>query len=158
MRPFAPHNLRHAPNWWHCWGPHKSCCTRVANPGLLQESLGPFGPEVVSPRVSPKTGGVRGSVRRGVSRAFRPPSSGVSKKCPESVPRVSKRCPGHFGDTLGTHFGHSGALGPKGPGDTPSDTFSDTPRFRGHSRYEVDYPLEAPERPKNQRHSKAGQK
>ena len=56
-------------------------------------------------------------------------------------------------------------------GDTPSDTPSDTPHFRGHSRghsgpegperllyYEADYPLEAPERPKNQSHSKVGQK
>ena len=37
-------------------------------------------------------------------------------------------------DTLGTLFGHSGARGPKGPGDTPPHTLSDTPRFRGHSR------------------------
>ena len=88
----------------------------------------------VSPRVSPKTGGVRGSVRRGVSGALRAPGSGVSKKCPESVPGVSKRCPGQSGDTLGTLFGHYGAQGPKGPGDTPSDTPSDTPGFRGHSR------------------------
>ena len=59
---------------------------------------------------------------------------GCFQFCPESVPGVSKRCPGHSGDTLGTLFGHSGARGPKGPGDTPSDTPSDTPHFRGHSR------------------------
>ena len=85
----------------------------------------------VSPRVSPKMGGVRGSVRRGVPGALRAPGSGVSKKCPKSVPGVSKRCPGHSGHTL---FGHSGARGPKGPGDTPSDTPPDTPHFRGHSQ------------------------
>ena len=70
-----------------------------------QESLGPFGPEVS--RECPS-----GCLWH----------SRVSKKCPESVPRVSKRCPGHFGDTLGTLFGHSGARGPKGTGDTPRDT------------------------------------
>ena len=43
-------------------------------------------------------------VSRGVSGALRAPGSGVSKKCPKSVPGVSKRCPGHFGDTLGTLF------------------------------------------------------
>ena len=48
--------------------------------------------------------------------------------------RVLKRCPRHSGDTLGTLFGHSGARGLKGLGDTPWDTPSDTPRFRGHSR------------------------
>ena len=58
------------------------------------------------PGVSPKTRGVQGSVRRGVSGALRAPGSGVSKKCPESVPGVSKRCPGHSGETLGTLFGH----------------------------------------------------
>ena len=52
----------------------------------------------------------------GVSGALRAPGSGVSKKCPESVPGVSKRCSGHSGDTLGTLFGHSGARGPR---DTP---------------------------------------
>ena len=88
----------------------------------------------VSPRVSPKTGGVRGSVRRGVFGALWAPGSGVSKKCPESVRGVSKRCLGRSGDTLGTLFGHSGAWGPKGPGDAPSDTPSDTPGFWGHSR------------------------
>ena len=83
----------------------------------------------VSPRVSPKTGCVRESVRQGVSGALQAPGSGVSKKFPESVPGVSKRCPGHSGDTLGTLFGHSGAP------ETPlSDTPSDTPGFRGHPR------------------------
>ena len=55
----------------------QSCNT----PGLLQESLRPFGPEVSRECL--------GSVPRGVSGALRAPGSGVSKKCPESVPRVS---------------------------------------------------------------------
>ena len=110
-------------------------------PGQLQESLGPFGKQVsrgVSPRVSPKTGGVRRSVRRGVSGALRAPGSGVSKKCPESVPGVSGTPCWHSGDTFGTLFGHSGAWGPKGPRDTRrtlrrtppvfGDTLGDTPR------------------------------
>ena len=44
---------------------------------------------------------------------------------------MSKRCPGHSGDTLGTLFGHSGARGLKGRGDTPADTPPDTPIFGG---------------------------
>ena len=47
------------------------------------------------PGVPPKTGGVRGSVRPGFSEALRAPGSGVSIKCPESVPE----CPGHLFDT-----------------------------------------------------------
>ena len=35
----------------------------------------------------------------------------------------------HSGDILGTLFGHSGARGPKGPGDTPWDTPGGTPVF-----------------------------
>ena len=50
-------------------------------PGLLQESLGPFGPEV-SPECSPPPKSV--PRKRGGS-----PGSGVSKKCPERVPGVS---------------------------------------------------------------------
>ena len=79
------------------------------------------------PEGVPENGGVQESVRRGVSGTLWAPGSGVSRKCPESVPGVSKRCPEHSGDTLGTPFGHSGARGRKGPGDTPSDTLSDTP-------------------------------
>ena len=63
-----------------------------------------------------------GSVPRGVSGALRAPGSGVSKKCPESVPGVSGTPFRHSGDTLGTLSGHSGARGPKGPRDTPRDT------------------------------------
>ena len=45
-----------------------------------------------------------GSVPRRVSGALRAPRSGGSKKCPESVPEVSRRCPGHSKDTLGTFW------------------------------------------------------
>ena len=51
-------------------------------------------------------------VPRVVSGALRSPGSGVSKKCPESVPGVSKRCPGHSGDTLGTLLDNSEPEGP----------------------------------------------
>ena len=92
----------------------------------------------MSPRVSPKTGGVRGSVRRGVSGALRALGSGV-------FPRVSPECPGHLFDTPGTLSGHfldtpePGARR-AGPGDTGprrtlprtppvfGDTLGDTPR------------------------------
>ena len=103
----------------------------VANPpGPLLESLWPFGPEVSPecPEQCPlkRGGGVSESVRRGVSRTLWAPGSRVSK----SVPRVSKRCLGYFGDTLGTLLGHSRARGPEGP-ETPS--LQPPPRFRGHS-------------------------
>ena len=35
---------------------------------------------------------------------------------------MSKRCPGHSRDTLGTLFGHCGARGSKGPKDTLKGT------------------------------------
>ena len=52
---------------------------------------GPSGPSVPGsvPESVPENGGVRRSVPRGVSGALWAPGSGVSKKCPESVPRVS---------------------------------------------------------------------
>ena len=56
----------------------------------------------VSPRVSPKIGGVRRSVRRGVPGALRAADSGVSKKCPESVKKVSRTLRGHSRDTFWT--------------------------------------------------------
>ena len=79
------------------------------------------------PGVSPKTGGVRRSVPRGVSRVRSAPDSGVSKKCSESVPGVSKRCPGHSG-TL-TLFGHSGVRGQtiRGTLRRTPPVFGDTP-------------------------------
>ena len=72
----------------------------------------------VSPRVSPKTW-VSDGVFHGVLPGLRAPSSGVSKKCPESVPRLSNRWtlrnPGPEG-LWGHAVGHS-VSGPKGPGD-----------------------------------------
>ena len=88
---------------------------RVANPpGCYRSLSGPPGPKCP------------GSVPRGVSGPFGRRAPECPKKCPESVPRVSKRCLGHFGDTLGTLCGHSGARGPKGPRDTPEGHSRDT--------------------------------
>ena len=88
----------------------ESAASFATPPDLLQESLGPFGPESV-PEGVPESGGVGGSVRRGVPGTLWALGSGVSKKCPESVP-------GLF-DTLGTLSGHFLA--------TPdSDAHSDT--------------------------------
>ena len=86
-------------------------------PDLLQESLGPFGPEV--------------------SREC-PRKRGCPRECPKGlrsgVPRVSPECPGHLFDTpgtlsgtfwtppfSGTPSGHSRyTSGPKGPRDSCS--------------------------------------
>ena len=53
------------------------------------------------------------SLRLCFSLSLRPfgPRAPECPKCPECVPGVSKRCPGHFRDTLGTLFGP----GPEGP-------------------------------------------
>ena len=68
---------------------------RFANPPAYYRSLsGPSAPTCpqsvprVSPGGSPKTGGVRRSVQRGVSEAFGP----RAPECPESVPRMSPEC------------------------------------------------------------------
>ena len=81
-----------------------------------------------------RTPDLRARVSLGVSDGVSPKigvSDGVSgggPRCPKSVPRVSPECPGHLFDTLGTLFGHSGTLGPKGLGDTPPPhTPSETP-------------------------------
>ena len=82
--------------------------------------------------MSPKMGGVRGGVRRGAPGALRGPGSGVSKKCPESVPGVSGTpfltLRGHSRDTFWTL--RSPAEGPRGH---PVGHSLDTPHFRGHS-------------------------
>ena len=75
----------------------------------------------------PKTGGVQGSIRQGVSGALRAPGSGVSQilKCPESVPR-------HLFDTLGTLSGHfldTPEPGARSALQTPRRTFPRTPPF-----------------------------
>ena len=58
-------------------------------------------------------------------RSRRPASTGVSRALRARVSRgVSPKT-----ETLGTHFGHSGARGPKGPGDT-RDTLHRTPVLR----------------------------
>ena len=70
-----------------------------------------------------------GSVPRGVSGALRAPASGASKKCPQSVPRVSKRCP----DTPGTLSGHFLApeAGARRAPETPRETLPDTSGPKG---------------------------
>ena len=73
-------------------------------PGLLQESLGPFRPEV-SPRVFPENGGVSEGVSDGVSPGSLGPGSGsksvpsLSPECRKGVPDTAGRLPGHFLDT-----------------------------------------------------------
>ena len=105
--------------------------------GLLQESLGPFGPKVfpgVSPRVSRKRG-----VSEGVSDGVSPgPFGPRAPECPKSVPRVSPECqkgvPGHSGDTLGTPFCTLRSPGPEGPRRHPVRHSLGHPPFSGHSR------------------------
>ena len=111
---------------------HSAC-----NPaGLLQESLGPFGPEMSPecPRVSecPRKWGVSEGVSDGVSPGpFGPRSvQKVSRECPRSVKKVSRTHRGHSGDTL-KNFGHSGARGPKGPGGHPVGHSLGHPPFSG---------------------------
>ena len=62
--------------------------------GLLQESLGPEVSPECPEGVSPKMGGVRGSVRRGVPGALRAP--GTPRRTPR---RTLPRTPPIFGDT-----------------------------------------------------------
>ena len=61
-------------------------------------------------------------VSRGVSGTLRAPGSRVSRKCPESAPRMSKRCPEHSGDTLRILR----RPGPEGPGRHPEGHSLDT--------------------------------
>ena len=77
-------------------------------PDLLQESLGPFGPEVSRecPRRCPRKWGCQRECPKGCPRPRAP-------ECPKSVPRVSPECPGHLFDTPGTLSGHFGPEGPK---------------------------------------------
>ena len=87
-------------------------------PGLLQESLRPSGPKCP------------GSVPRGVFGALRALRSGVSKKCPKSVPKVSPECQTRCPDTPGTLLGHfldTPDPRPKGPQRHP----------KGHSRHSL---------------------
>ena len=80
----------------------RTCCEP---PGLLQESLGPFGPEVSPecPRECPRKRGVSEAVSDGVSLGHFGPQA---PECPKSVPRVSPSVQETFltlqGDTLGT--------------------------------------------------------
>ena len=91
-------------------------------PGLLQESLGPSGPEV-----SWSVPGVSLRVSLGV---FLGPFGPRAPECPKSVLRVSPECRKGVLDTLGILSGHFWTLrrpGPKGPQRHPEGHSRDTP-------------------------------
>ena len=93
--------------WWPFpnHGPDNGNAWSCELPGQLQETFGPFGPEVcrgVSPGVSPENGGCPTECPIGCLRRPSRPGSGVSKKCPESVPGASRSVP----DSPGTLSGH----------------------------------------------------
>ena len=91
---------------------------KVATPPTCYRSLsGPSGPN-------------RGSVRRGVPGALWAPGSGVSKKRPESVPGVSKRCLDTPG-TLSGHFLDTPEPSAQSTAGTPRRTLPRTPPIFG---------------------------
>ena len=104
----------------------KVVMSKVCNaPGLLQESLGPFGPEVSRECLSGCLRGPSGPGLRSVQK--------VSRECPRSVKKVSRTLRGHSRVTFWTlrrpgpegpqrhPEGHSrDTLGPKGPRDSCS--------------------------------------
>ena len=109
---------------------HRKVCDPA---GLLQESLGPFGPEVSPecPRECPQKPGVSAGVSDGVSPG---PFGLRAPECPKSVPRVSPECQKGVPDTPGTLSGHfldtpePGAR--RAPG-TPRRTLPGTPPVFG---------------------------
>ena len=110
----------------------KAGCKHCELPGLLQESLGPFGPEVSQecPRECPRKRGVRASVRRGVSGSLWPRLwivQKVSRECPRSVKQVSRTLRGHSRDTFWTIQ----SPGPKGNRRHPVGHSLGHPRFSG---------------------------
>ena len=98
-------------------------------PAPYRSLLGPSGPECPGsvPESVPEDGSVQGSVPQGVPGTLRVPGSGVSKKCPESVPRVSRTPFAYSGDNLGTLR----SPGLEGAPETPRGTLPWTPPFSG---------------------------
>ena len=104
-------------------------------PGLLQESLGPFGPEVSQecPRECAWKRGVSGGVSDGVSPG---PFGPRAPECLKSVPRVSPECLGHLFDTpetLSGHFLDTPEPGARRAPETPSRTLPRTPPVFRHT-------------------------
>ena len=109
-------------------------------PGLQQESLGPFRPEVS--RECPRPRGCPRECPKGCRRPFGPPSSGVSKKCSETVPLGVQGTP--------KTFGHSGVGAQRASGTClqPSDTPSNTP-FSGAPSGTLPRDTSGPKGPRN---------
>ena len=96
-------------------------CFMLEKAPTSQKSLsGPSGPKC--PGECP----TRCPRKWGVSGALRAPGSGVSRRCPESVPGVS----GHLFDTLRTRFWHPEFGAQRAP-ETPRGTLPRTPPFSG---------------------------
>ena len=75
----------------HCKSTEILSCIETSSPPYRSLS-GPLSPSVPGSvrRSVPENRGVRRSVRGSVPRALRAPRSGVSRKCPENVPGVSR--------------------------------------------------------------------
>ena len=103
-------------------------------PGLLQESLGPFGPEVSPecPRECPRKPGVSEGVSDGVSPG--PFGPHALRSVQKRVPRVSPECQKGVLDTPGTLSGHfldTPERGARRAPETPRRTLPQTPPVFG---------------------------
>ena len=89
----------------------------LKTPGMLKQPClsRHIGPGECPRECARKSGCVRECPGECVRGPLGPTSQRVSKRCPKSVSGVSRRCPGHSGDTLGTPLGALWGPGPKGP-------------------------------------------